>query len=181
MKHSDSPWVGISFSIWVSYLHDEDRATAGRKGRILIASSISGPLRDCRAQHPALVLDDRYSSLCRHHRGYGTLCVSSDFQYIVHKKLMWSRLLNVISVRWFGIAEFYLSIFKVVLICGCIAFTFVTMVGGNPLHDRYGFRYWKNPVSTSDSFSVNSIDINVVRVHSSSMVQMVTLEDSLVS
>lgn len=27
------------------------------------------------------------------------------------------------------------------------AFTFVTMVGGNPQHDAYGFRYWKNPVS----------------------------------
>ncbi|TVY42493.1 General amino acid permease [Lachnellula occidentalis] len=56
-------------------------------------------------------------------------------------------ILNVISVRWFGIAEFYLSIFKVLLICGCIAFTFITMVGGNPEHDRYGFRYWRNPGS----------------------------------
>jgi len=25
------------------------------------------------------------------------------------------------------------------------AFTFVTMVGGNPQHDAYGFRYWRNP------------------------------------
>lgn len=26
------------------------------------------------------------------------------------------------------------------------SFTFVTMVGGNPTHDAYGFRYWNNPV-----------------------------------
>jgi len=27
----------------------------------------------------------------------------------------------------------------------CFLFTFFTMVGANPLHDKYGFRYWKNP------------------------------------
>ncbi|KAJ6024119.1 hypothetical protein N7540_004916 [Penicillium herquei] len=54
-------------------------------------------------------------------------------------------LLNMISVRYFGISEFYLSIFKVLLMIGLFFFTFVTMVGGNPLHDRYGFRYWDKP------------------------------------
>lgn len=54
-------------------------------------------------------------------------------------------LLNMISVRFFGIAEFYLSIFKVLLMIGLFFFTFITMLGGNPLHDRYGFRYWDNP------------------------------------
>jgi yeast amino acid transporter len=54
-------------------------------------------------------------------------------------------LLNVVSVRYFGIAEFYLSIFKVVLMLGLFMFTFITMVGGNPIHDKYGFRYWTEP------------------------------------
>lgn len=54
-------------------------------------------------------------------------------------------LLNFASVRYFGVSEFYLSIFKVMLMLGLFAFTFVTMVGGNPLHDAYGFRYWKDP------------------------------------
>ncbi|CZT25817.1 related to amino acid transporters [Ramularia collo-cygni] len=54
-------------------------------------------------------------------------------------------LLNTISVRYFGVAEFYLSIFKVFLIFMCLSFTVVTMLGGNPLNDRYGFRYWKEP------------------------------------
>jgi amino acid transporter len=54
-------------------------------------------------------------------------------------------LLNAISVKYFGISEFYLSIFKVILMIGLFCFTFITMLGGNPLHDRYGFRYWDNP------------------------------------
>lgn len=29
---------------------------------------------------------------------------------------------------------------------GLMMYTFVTMVGGNPHHDPYGFRYWNNPV-----------------------------------
>lgn len=53
--------------------------------------------------------------------------------------------LNTITVRYFGISEFYMSIFKVLLMIGLFLFTFVTMVGGNPLHDAYGFRYWKTP------------------------------------
>ncbi|KAK9414455.1 putative Amino acid permease [Seiridium unicorne] len=53
--------------------------------------------------------------------------------------------LNVVTVRYFGVSEFYLSIFKVMLMIGLFFFTFITMVGGNPLHDVYGFRYWKDP------------------------------------
>lgn len=39
-------------------------------------------------------------------------------------------------------SEFWLAIGKVTLAVGLMAFTFVTMVGGNPLHDKYGFRNW---------------------------------------
>jgi len=53
-------------------------------------------------------------------------------------------ILNVATVRYFGISEFYLSIFKVVLMLGLFLFTFITMVGENPLHDAYGFRYWQH-------------------------------------
>ncbi|KAJ5983045.1 general amino acid permease (agp2) [Penicillium waksmanii] len=55
--------------------------------------------------------------------------------------------LNGLAVRYFGITEFYLSIFKVFLMFGLMMYTFITMVGGNPHHDSYGFRYWKNPGS----------------------------------
>ncbi|KAF9265592.1 general amino acid permease AGP2 [Marasmius fiardii PR-910] len=50
--------------------------------------------------------------------------------------------LSFIDVRYYGETEFWLSLGKVILATGLIVFTFVTMVGGNPLHDVYGFRYW---------------------------------------
>ncbi|KAM5356804.1 hypothetical protein ACJ41O_003450 [Fusarium nematophilum] len=59
-------------------------------------------------------------------------------------------ILNVLAVGVFGEAEFWLSIGKVILIFILFGFTFVTMVGGNPQGDAYGFRYWKNP---SDAFA----------------------------
>lgn len=54
-------------------------------------------------------------------------------------------ILNVLAVRAYGEAEFWLSGGKVILIFILFAFTFITMVGGNPQHDAYGFRYWRNP------------------------------------
>jgi amino acid permease len=38
---------------------------------------------------------------------------------------------------------------KVLLIAIVFCFTFITMVGGNPQHDAYGFRYWNTPVRLS--------------------------------
>ncbi|KAK8864742.1 hypothetical protein IAR55_001998 [Kwoniella newhampshirensis] len=52
---------------------------------------------------------------------------------------------QVINVRVYGETEFWISIFKVFMIVGMFIFTFITMVGGNPLHDRYGFRFWRDP------------------------------------
>ncbi|KAL8409749.1 hypothetical protein RB594_007996 [Gaeumannomyces avenae] len=51
-------------------------------------------------------------------------------------------MLNVVAVRYFGEAEFWLASGKLLLICIVFSFTFVTMVGGNPQHDAYGFRNW---------------------------------------
>ncbi|KAM5342990.1 hypothetical protein ACJ41O_013956 [Fusarium nematophilum] len=54
-------------------------------------------------------------------------------------------IINVGAVRWFGEAEFWLSTGKVLLFALLFTFTFVTMVGGNPQRDAYGFRHWRNP------------------------------------
>ncbi|KAI1452456.1 amino acid permease/ SLC12A domain-containing protein [Annulohypoxylon moriforme] len=54
-------------------------------------------------------------------------------------------ILNLLVVDAYGEAEFWLSGGKVVLVFSFFLFTFITMVGGNPKHDAYGFRYWKNP------------------------------------
>ncbi|KAI1453551.1 amino acid permease/ SLC12A domain-containing protein [Annulohypoxylon moriforme] len=50
--------------------------------------------------------------------------------------------LNVYAVAVYGEAEFWLSGGKVLLLVMLLCFTFVTMVGGNPQHDAFGFRNW---------------------------------------
>lgn len=48
-------------------------------------------------------------------------------------------------MQWFGESEFWLASGKIILTIMLFFFTFVTMVGGNPQHDAYGFRHWQNP------------------------------------
>ncbi|WVQ79668.1 hypothetical protein IAT38_001768 [Cryptococcus sp. DSM 104549] len=74
--------------------------------------------------------------------------------------------INVYRADLFGEVEFWLSLGKVLLAAGLILYTFITMVGGNPLHDVYGFRYWKDPgpwVGDSPSTRLQSF-INAVNV-----------------
>lgn len=52
---------------------------------------------------------------------------------------------NILAVKAYGEAEFWLSGGKVFLILMLYAFTFITMVGGNPQKDAYGFRHWRDP------------------------------------
>ena len=49
--------------------------------------------------------------------------------------------INVFAVKWYGESEFWLSMGKVILALWLIVYTFITMSGGNFLHDRFGFRY----------------------------------------
>ncbi|WWC95853.1 hypothetical protein V866_002720 [Kwoniella sp. B9012] len=53
--------------------------------------------------------------------------------------------LQLYSVRWFGEAEFWISIFKIILQIGLTLYTLIAMCGGNPKHDKFGFRAWKDP------------------------------------
>ncbi|KAF2761651.1 amino acid transporter [Pseudovirgaria hyperparasitica] len=54
-------------------------------------------------------------------------------------------LINLLAVKWYGETEFWAALGKVLLIVGLIIFTFIAMLGGNPLGDRFGFRYWRDP------------------------------------
>ena len=65
--------------------------------------------------------------------------------------------INLFAVRWYGESEFWLSSGKVVLIGIVFMFTFITMVGGNPKHDAYGFRYWKNPGAFAEYITTGSL------------------------
>ncbi|KAG8936980.1 hypothetical protein FRC02_009117 [Tulasnella sp. 418] len=53
--------------------------------------------------------------------------------------------LNLWSAKFFGETEFWISLMKVILITGLLIMTFLLMVGVNPQHDAFGFRYWRNP------------------------------------
>ncbi|KEQ91163.1 hypothetical protein AUEXF2481DRAFT_48389 [Aureobasidium subglaciale EXF-2481] len=53
--------------------------------------------------------------------------------------------LNVYRAEIFGEAEFWLSLFKILLATGLIFYTLTVMLGGNPANDRFGFRYYKEP------------------------------------
>ena len=51
----------------------------------------------------------------------------------------------------------WLALGKVLLIVGLICFTFVAMLGGNPIGDRFGFRYWNNPGSFAELYHTGSL------------------------
>jgi len=53
--------------------------------------------------------------------------------------------LNIFAVKYYGESESISSLFKIFLAVGLIVLTFITMLGGNPKGDRYGFRNWKEP------------------------------------
>ncbi|KAG9318440.1 dicarbixylic amino acid permease [Chiua virens] len=59
---------------------------------------------------------------------------------------VWTVLLvNLLGVRVFGELEFWMSSFKILSLVGFILLAIVIDLGGNPLHDRIGFRYWHAP------------------------------------
>ncbi|KZF26415.1 amino acid permease [Xylona heveae TC161] len=66
-------------------------------------------------------------------------------------------LINIFAVHWYGESEFWLSLGKVILIIGLILYTIVTMLGGNPLHDRFGFRYWKDPGAFAEYYKTGDL------------------------
>ncbi|TVY15931.1 General amino acid permease AGP2 [Lachnellula arida] len=66
-------------------------------------------------------------------------------------------IINLFAVKWYGESEFWLAMGKVLLIVGLIIFTFIAMVGGNPLHDRFGFRYWSTPGSFAELYKTGNL------------------------
>ncbi|KAF2189571.1 hypothetical protein K469DRAFT_42753 [Zopfia rhizophila CBS 207.26] len=66
-------------------------------------------------------------------------------------------IINLLAVKWYGETEFWAALGKVLLIIGLIIFTFIAMLGGNPIGDRYGFRYWKNPGSFAELYYTGNL------------------------
>ncbi|RFU29133.1 hypothetical protein B7463_g7206, partial [Scytalidium lignicola] len=53
--------------------------------------------------------------------------------------------LNIFAVSIYGEAEFVFASIKIITIVGLLLMAFIVDLGGNPRHDRLGFRFWKNP------------------------------------
>ncbi|OJJ42807.1 hypothetical protein ASPZODRAFT_76018 [Penicilliopsis zonata CBS 506.65] len=66
-------------------------------------------------------------------------------------------LINAFAVKWYGEAEFWLATGKVFLLLIVFLFTFITMVGGNPKHDAYGFRYWNKPGAFAEYITTGAL------------------------
>jgi yeast amino acid transporter len=64
--------------------------------------------------------------------------------------------INVVAVKFYGEAEFFMASTKIILLVGLILLTFITMVGGNPHNDAYGFRYWKNGLATHEYYTTGA-------------------------
>ncbi|CCH61862.1 hypothetical protein TBLA_0F03240 [Henningerozyma blattae CBS 6284] len=58
-------------------------------------------------------------------------------------------LISFCAVKYYGELEFWLASFKIILAIGLFCFTFFTILGANPKHDRYGFRnFSESPFKT---------------------------------
>ncbi|KAG7406167.1 General amino acid permease AGP2 [Fusarium oxysporum f. sp. rapae] len=64
---------------------------------------------------------------------------------LITVSLLFYLAINVWRADLFSEAEFWLALAKVILAVGLIFYTIVVMLGGNPLNDRFRFRYWKDP------------------------------------
>jgi amino acid transporter len=53
--------------------------------------------------------------------------------------------INLLGVRVFGELEFWFSSIKIIALIGLLLMGIIIDLGGNPHHDRIGFRYWKAP------------------------------------
>lgn len=65
--------------------------------------------------------------------------------------------INLLAVKWYGESEFWAALGKVLLIIGLIIYTFITMLGGNPQRDRFGFRFWRDPGSFAELYYTGNL------------------------
>jgi len=59
--------------------------------------------------------------------------------------IVFIAIVNLLGVRVFGEMEFWFSSIKVISLIGLLLMGIIIDLGGNPEHDRIGFRFWKKP------------------------------------
>ncbi|KAG8841163.1 hypothetical protein FRB91_005283, partial [Serendipita sp. 411] len=70
-------------------------------------------------------------------------------------------LINLLGVRVFGELEFWFSSIKVIALIALILFGIIVDLGGNPAHDRIGFRYWQPPDGPFGIYKLKEVGGNV--------------------
>lgn len=66
-------------------------------------------------------------------------------------------IMNLLGIQFFGELEFWMSGLKVVSLMGLILLGIIVDLGGNPKHDRIGFRYWRQPNGPMGSYLVHQV------------------------
>jgi len=66
-------------------------------------------------------------------------------------------LVNLLGVRFFGELEFWFSSIKVITLIGLILMGIIIDLGGNPKHDRLGFRYWRHPYGPMSTYLLDQV------------------------
>jgi amino acid transporter len=64
---------------------------------------------------------------------------------------------NLLGVRVFGELEFWFSSIKVLALIGLLLMGIIIDLGGNPRHDRIGFRYWQPPNGPMGTYKQNIV------------------------
>lgn len=72
-------------------------------------------------------------------------------------ELTYDRLINCYAVQFYGESEFWLASGKFLLFLIVFSFTLITMCGGNPQHDAYGFRYWSHPGAFAETLATGPL------------------------
>ncbi|OLL21893.1 putative proline-specific permease put4 [Neolecta irregularis DAH-3] len=63
----------------------------------------------------------------------------------------------IIGVQVYGEMEFWFASLKIVTIVGLLLMSFIVVLGGNPKHERLGFRYWKDPGYMREYLTIGDI------------------------
>lgn len=66
-------------------------------------------------------------------------------------------IMNLLGIEFFGELEFWMSGLKVVSLMGLFLLGIIIDLGGNPKHDRIGFRYWRQPNGPMGSYLVDEV------------------------
>ncbi|KAI0361984.1 dicarbixylic amino acid permease [Trametes cingulata] len=75
----------------------------------------------------------------------------------VHISVWMVFFVNLLGIRVFGELEFWFSSIKVITLIGLLLMGIIIDLGGNPKHDRIGFRYWDAPDGPMGKYLQNQV------------------------